>query len=161
MGRNSWPAALVLCALPVTATADRHKASFGAAGAYVNDRSTLGGMSLSGEWTLLKARREPRPWGLSAVGELGLSYGSHDGETLAQFTYVAGPRFTLNTIGGNRRVQPFGQVLLGRANVRRTEGRTLLAGAFGVGVDYTWGDIGTGGPPLARLPRSVRLVLDS
>jgi hypothetical protein len=77
---------------------------------------------------------------LSLVAELSLVAGDHEG-TLAQFTLVAGPHFTFNHFNGNPRLQFFGQVLVGGAQVRMGEANSSWAGAFRVGVDIPLGSV--------------------
>ena len=137
MGTRTISLALVCLLLPVGAWADRHRAGFGAAPTYVS-RSALWGMQLSGDKPVWGEKTEGQPahvGTLSLVAELSLVAGDHEGATLAQFTFVAGPRFTFNHFNGNRRFQFFGQVLVGGAQVRMGEANSSWAGAFGVGVD--------------------------
>jgi len=100
--------------------------------------SGLGGFNLNGGSA--SASYNFRDW-LSGVADFGgYHVGSADGVSVNDhvLTYLFGPRVTYR---GNRRISPFGHVLVGAARagsdvLATTNSHTAFATAFGVGVDW-------------------------
>ncbi len=156
--------ALLVLLLPVVARADRHKIGFRGAGVYAG-RSELWGLQISFDVPFHgESKEDPtcppeagKPkvnlgtW--SAILEVSLVSGIHKGEPLSQYTSLGGLRYSLNRIGQKRKVQPFAQALLGRAEERLgvQPSALSLAGAFGGGVDIPFGSVADNGHPWSAI----------
>jgi hypothetical protein len=168
MRKRSASLILVLLLVPALAWADRHKAGIRVAGAK-SFRSSLLGVQLGGEFPLHghppgetastpgTPATKKRPLGtLAMVAELSLVAGTHEDETLDQFTLVVGPRYTV----GHSRFQPFLHALVGGARLSRGEIRTPPAAAFGGGCDIPWGSVAMDGDHPGHPRIAIRVQAD-
>jgi hypothetical protein len=138
--------ALALAALllaPLTASADRYRAAFGA-GVVHATRGSLWGGGLSADWTLTDGITDPSDdaeWMISAVDESSYVTGTRDGGDLSQLDVLVGPRYTQVGYGRPWRLQPFAQALVGPMREAAGGSSTLLTGEFGLGLDVPLGPL--------------------
>jgi hypothetical protein len=144
---SAWRAstvALVVLLAPAPVMADRHTGDAGGGGGR-SGRSAVWGVNLSGsfvphrgEWPcggheLSTSKVKTHRCTLSLAGEVGWAQGDHEGGTLTQWTFLAGPRFTLNP---HPRFQPFLVALAGATHEKlRGVGDGSFSTALGAGVD--------------------------
>jgi hypothetical protein len=129
--------ALLVLLLPVVAHADRHRIGGRIAGADAH-RSNLFGGGTSLDFPLSWKRDYSAPskeedHTFSAIVELSLVTGTHDGENLTQFTYLSGLRYSLNKIPW-KEIEFYAQALVGGWHSNRGDVRDLPVAALGVGV---------------------------
>jgi hypothetical protein len=167
---------LVLLALllPVVAQADRHRMG-GRLGLTDARRSNLWGVGTSFDLPLVLKRDASAPTGrgedhtFSAIVELSIVWGTHDGEDLTQFTYLSGLRYSLNKIPW-RKLELYVQGLVGGWHSNREDVRDLPVAAVGAGLYYPFNGEKVGvslqvdrylpqGPPEAYTQISLGLVL--
>jgi hypothetical protein len=140
---NPLLAGFLVLLLPAAASADRYKGAFGGGGLHAN-RGSLWGASLDTDWTLtdgLTAPAADAEWMISAAAEASFATGMRDGSDLSQFDVLVGPRYTQVGYGSPWRLQPFVQALVGTMHESVGGGRTVLTGAFGLGLDVPLGPL--------------------
>jgi hypothetical protein len=132
--------ALLVLLVSAPARADRHTGAAGAGGGR-GGRSALWGATLSGDWIPkggewpcgLTGRAHKCTLGLA--GEIGWATGDHEGDTLTQYVFQAGPRFSWNTLFDHK-LQLFAVAMAGATVEKyRGESKSSFSTALGFGAD--------------------------